>query len=176
MKRCLLVLWLLGAVLPSAALAEPYWVAWEGNDYPENEGWTRQFIAGGADRTLVDGVMRIDSTRDHAIYDQSELIRQVAPSPGELFIAEWRVRVNVSIGRDWDQGIGIASDTGDLLVLGMTRDSLLSDREGWSVPIEPDEYHAFRIASNDMRSYSLMIDGQFVRDGVFDPNTLEAVS
>lgn len=152
--------------------AEPYWVAWEGNDYPENEGWTRQFISGGADRDLSSGAMRIDSTRSHLIYDQSVLERQVDAEAGELFVVEWRARVNVSDGPLWDQGVGIATDSAGLLILGLYRDAIHSAREGWTIPLEQGEFHTIRLESIDMESYSIYIDDSFARIGAFEPETL----
>ena len=41
--------------------AEPYWFAYEGNDLPENEGWTRHTNNPIADRWLEDGSFFLDT-------------------------------------------------------------------------------------------------------------------
>ena len=56
MKHLVLLLFVAAAVA-KPAMAEQYWVAWEGNDYPENEGWERwnhdpDWVA---DRSISDG-------------------------------------------------------------------------------------------------------------------------
>ena len=33
-----------------AARGSPYWIAYEGNDFPESEGWERHAYGGGAER------------------------------------------------------------------------------------------------------------------------------
>ena len=50
-------------------LADRYWVACEGNEFPENEGWGRVTNHGGAHRTIVDGVLVLDGLGDVAIND-----------------------------------------------------------------------------------------------------------
>ncbi len=97
--------WLLLGVtlLISGALARasPYWIAWEGNDFPENQGWERYWgdwqghqHGHGADRTLQDGVLRYDSLFDDGVYDCSIMERPAQTDPGiaELFVAEWRLK------------------------------------------------------------------------------------
>ena len=39
--RSATILAVLLGVAAGAAWAEPYWIAYEGNDFPENEGWVR---------------------------------------------------------------------------------------------------------------------------------------
>jgi hypothetical protein len=61
---------MLAAVLAlgaSLAAAEPYWVSWEGDDWPENQGWTRVwgnwdglYEGPGAYRTLDSGILTFD--------------------------------------------------------------------------------------------------------------------
>ncbi|MCC6360948.1 MAG: hypothetical protein IT450_19585 [Phycisphaerales bacterium] len=157
--------------LPGATRADPYWVAWEGNDFPENEGWERQFINGGSYRTIIDGSMRVDSTQNHLAYDQSWMERPTAPKPGESFVAEWRLRIDTSNGRHWDQAVVIATESA-LLVLGFYQDSVVSEREAWSISIQPGVFHSFRVESSDGESYSLYLDGAFLRAGSFEETTL----
>lgn len=170
MKRLLLATILAAGVWPVAARAAPYWVAWEGNDYPENEGWERQYLNGGAQRTLGDGALRLDSA-SHLGIDQYSIERAINPG-FQTFVAEWRVRVNQSTGPIWDQGVAIATDQNGLLMVGLYRSSIVSYAEGWTFHFEPDQFHEFRIESSDMSSYLLLVDGEVAVNGFFEPNTL----
>jgi len=89
MRRLLVFLAVLSCAGYSAALAEPYWVAYEGNDFPENEGWGRrwgnwdgEFEGDGAVRTVADGVLTIDSMYDEGVYDYAYVERPGATDPG----------------------------------------------------------------------------------------------
>jgi hypothetical protein len=49
----------------SSAAADQFWYTYEGNDYPEVEGpWIRYTRAGGAQRSLQDGSLVLDSLAD----------------------------------------------------------------------------------------------------------------
>lgn len=167
---------LLAAALAVPALAAPYWVAWDGDGFPENQGWERVYgnedgpHEGGAARTIHEGVMTIDSLRSNQIYDFYELDRPIDLDPGELFVAEWRVRIAANEGNPGaaDSGVVIAPDGGGTLGLSYVVDRIVSDREGWTEPIAPFEFHAYRIESTDMVTYSLWIDGIFTRNGTWD--------
>lgn len=157
----------------STATADKYWIAYEGNDLPENVGWDRHFSRenGGATRRIVDGALELDSLADHAIFDFYEIDRQIDPDPGELFVATWRVKVLESFGgARWvgDAAVVIAPDGGGTLAFNHFPDRVISTRERWEISITPDEFHTYRIESWDMMNYSLWIDGQYVRDGIWD--------
>jgi len=76
------------------ATAEQYWIAWEGDDFPENEGWTRYTRAGGAERSLEDGTLILDGTASTEIVDIYYIQTGVVPDPGEQFLLDWRLRVD----------------------------------------------------------------------------------
>lgn len=155
--------------------ADQYWVAYEGNDFPENAGWTRyNFGDGPAVRSIENGVFVLDSRASTQISDFYEIQRPLNPSPGEVFVAEWRTRILFNDGNEdtADAGITIAPDQAGTLSFRYFVDQIRSTREGWSFPIEPLEFHTYRIESFDMEVYSLWIDGQFIRDGAWDLNSL----
>lgn len=168
--RRLLTLGLFLCALPGATRGDPYWVAYEGNNYPENEGWERQYLDGGAERSLIDGRLRVDSTRNYLAYDQYAGDLEADPAGDELFVAEWRCRVISSEGPLWDQAVGIATHT-TLLAFGLYSDSVISMREGWSIAFEPDVFHTFRVESLDLSSYSFYLDGDLVTTGTFELTT-----
>ncbi len=94
MKRVALLLFTLAALgmLVVPAGAEPYWITYEGNDLPENEGWNRywgnadgEYQGGGAIRTIEDGVLTMDSLYDPWVWDWAYIERpgQMDPELGE---------------------------------------------------------------------------------------------
>lgn len=44
-----------------AAMGDEYWIAYEGNDYPENEGWVRWASEPPAKRWIENGSLFIDT-------------------------------------------------------------------------------------------------------------------
>jgi hypothetical protein len=162
----------LGA-LASPAGAEPYWHAYEGNDYPENEGWSRRYrdengwYQGGAERTLENGVLTLDTRRSDMICDYYSIARQMDPDPGETFVAEWRLNL-VEANRSMEIGVWIARDDPPGEVVAEYWDNALwLSREHWSYAIEPHVFHTYRIESSDMVDYSFWVDGEHVHDGAF---------
>lgn len=161
----------------SLAVATPYWIAYEGDDLPENVGWTRHygdeigFGHGGAVRTIEDGALVIDSRRNQMIFDFAEMNRPIDPEPGELFIAEWRLLVEEHTGYR-DTGVTIAGDADADLAIRHTLDSVVNDREGWVVPVAPGQWHRYTVTSLDMQHYEFAIDGSLAQQGTFNVITL----
>ena len=56
----------------AGAHAEPYWIAYEGNDFPENEGWIYIWSTPRAIRWIEDGALAIDSRASGATNDWYE--------------------------------------------------------------------------------------------------------
>lgn len=162
------------ALVCSQALATPYWVAWEGDDFPENQGWTRnwgnwdgQYQGPGAYRTLVDGILTCDSLYDGGVYDFAHMSRPIDPEPGELFILEWRLKVDQVDGRA-DPAVYVAGDEGWSVAFEFSETALMSAFEGYDgTPIVPGIFHTYCLATWDMRTYQLDIDGQMARVGSF---------
>jgi len=154
-----------------AARGAPYWVAWEGNDYPENEGWER--IVNGpqpAERTLADGIMTMDGLADRQIDDYYRMERPIDPEPGEVFVMQWRLRVNEIIGSPLtlkDAGIGVFSDEDWELLLVFGVDFIRSFHEDVVIPFEAHAFHTFEVRSFDMQRYELYMDGSTVYVGSF---------
>jgi hypothetical protein len=152
------------------ALAEPYWVTWEGTDYPENEGWERRVNGvGPAIRTLHDGIMTMDGLADLQIDDYYRMERQLNPEAGEEFVMQWRLRV---VGVDgfppaYDPGAAVWSDDDWTVSLLFGTDFIHSFHEAWYFPIEPMVFHALEFRSSDMRSYDLYLDGLLIHVGPF---------
>jgi len=164
-------------VLTSPAGAEPYWIAYEGNDLPENEGWTRYwgnwdgpYEGDGAIRTLQDGILTMDSLFDPGVYDYARIDRpgRIDPGAGEVFLMEWRVLVDQIAGEPYfATEVGVSSDDARQLGFGMYPDAVVSSFEDISVSVQPGVFHEYRVVSPDMRTYTLYIDGEFALMGEF---------
>jgi hypothetical protein len=159
----------------ASALATPYWIDWDGTDWPENQGWTRDWgnlhgqHEGGAIRTLEDGVLTYDSL-DPGVYDYSYMRPgEMDPcAPNELFLCEWRLKVDVVNGNG-DPTVAVESNDNWEVAFAYAQDHLTSLGEGLlTIPFAPGVWHDYRLVSPDMRSYDLYIDGELAREGVFE--------
>ena len=172
MRRFVLLVVVL-AGLGGPAVAEPYWIAWEGEDWPENEGWTRDIRWGGDERALADGVMTLDGIETQQGYGwdgyEGILDGTVDPGPGETFIVQWRMRVSDVRQGNWDPAVYVFSDDSRALALNFSESRLWSVFEGPAalVSFAPGVFHAYEVRSVDMQSYQLLIDGETVRIGAF---------
>lgn len=173
MRMLLFVLAALG-VLAGTAGAEPYWIAYEGNDFPENEGWERTFCdpngvvgQGGAIRTIEDGALVLDSLQSVMIVDFYNWSRPIDPGPGELFILRWRLKVDEVSARE-DPSVVVFSDDFQAVGFEFSESYLISVFEpGVSVSFEPGVFHSFEFRSWDMTDYELWIDGLLAETGTF---------
>ena len=167
MKR-LLTLILLFAAGANLAPAEPYWVGWTGDTFPETEGWTRYSSDPPAERWLDDGSLFIDSRADWYMSEQYGQPRpgMMSPNPGETFVMHWRVKVHEIIGYS-DPGVSVWSDDQHALVLSMGVDFIQSSEELTTASFAPYEWHEFTLQSEDMLTYQLYIDGAPAFDGSF---------
>lgn len=155
----------------------PYWIAWEGDSLPESGGiWQRQYGnwdgagRGEAIRTIQNGILTIDSLHDDGIYD---FLRMDSPGaysldPGESFVAQWRVRVNESVGFiPLDVGLALFSDDDWGLGLQFGVDSVRSSFERLQFSYAPGVFHSFELETSDFRAYRLYMDGSLLIDGNF---------
>jgi hypothetical protein len=153
----------------ASAVADEYWVSYQGNDYPENEGWARTFTDGGAIRRLEDGALVLDSLRSVMIVDFYEMSRPIDPDPGELFVMRWRLKVD-NVPQREDPSVVAFSDTFTGVAFEFSESYVLSTLEqGVSAPFEPNVYHAFEFTSRDMTTYELAVDGVPTLVGEFRP-------
>jgi len=175
--RLLFVLAAALGTLAAPAGADEYWLTYEGNDLPENEGWNRSWgnddgehHGDGAYRTVEDGILTMDSLYDLRVYDYAyrHLPGELDPDPGELFIAEWRGLVDEVLGDHYDAKVGISSDDDWQLGIAVFPDHIISKFEDdVEIPIEPGVFHEYRVLSWDMQRYDLYIDGELTHQGTF---------
>ena len=164
-----------------AVRAEPYWIAYEGDVFPEEDGWDRHYGDGHeppesfAERSIEDGIFVLDSLHDDQIHDYYMIERQVDPAPGEMFVGEWRAKVDPGSGIV-DTGIGVARDSPPGHVeFHLTPDGVYIGNVVFPfafIPYEPDVFHEFVFRSEDMQSFELELDGALVYTGPFDDNSL----
>jgi hypothetical protein len=145
-------------VLSVSASAEPFWISWEGDTYPEQDGWTRYTRAGGAERILQDGALTLDSMADWRIVDEYYIDRALSLAPGESFRMDWRVRVNDVLG-DFDPAV-ILHAGGAEVILNYSTTSIYSTLEcAWVAEFAPGVYHDYSLTTSDFSAYALSIDG-----------------
>ncbi|MGE0760186.1 MAG: hypothetical protein AB7O38_24450 [Pirellulaceae bacterium] len=155
------------ALLASTATADQYWIAYEGDELPEMEGWSRVFSDGGAERSVADGALVLDSRRSISIVDYYNWEQPLNPGPNELFVMEWSLRVDFVSARE-DPNLGVFSD--DFRAVGFEfSESYLIDafHPNRRFEIEPHVFHSYRLQSADMRDYELWVDGIPALSGSF---------
>jgi hypothetical protein len=152
--------------LATSAAANQWWVSYEGNDYPENEGWERYTHGGGAQRSLVDGSLVIDSLASPQIADDYTWYLPSLPGPGETFRAEWRLRLD-TVNGPGDNGVCAQfAGHGDVFLI-YTADRIISSGEAmWIATFAPGVFHDYVLTSSDLERYNLYIDGTLVHTGV----------
>lgn len=176
MLRMLMSLVVTSYALAWPAVADPYWIAYEGNDFPENEGWGRIHSdpngvvgQGGAIRTLEDGVLVLDSRESVMIVDFYEIWRPIDPDAGEVFVMQWGLSVpEVASSYPYDLSVSVFSDESFAVGFEIGESSLRSGFENLAtVYFDPGVAHDFELTSTDMREYELRIDREVVRYGDF---------
>jgi hypothetical protein len=177
MRMLLFGVCLLGLVAGSAR-GEPYWIAYEGDVFPEEAGWQRHWgdehgpLGPGAERRIEDGVFVLDSLRHDQIFDFYDVQRSIDPGPGETFVAEWRMRVDEQSDLG-DASVGISRDAYPGYVqFYFGDDAVLSVTDGMLFAIEPGVFHTYRFVSPDMLQFEFFIDGMLTHQGAFEDFTL----
>jgi len=167
--------WVLGlAVALSAApgLSSQYWVEYEpaNGNFPEQEGWIRHTAHGPPDeRWIEDGWLVLDGMTIPGVTDYYEMPMSggLDPDPGELFLLEWRIRVDELFGYH-DPTVGIYSDEKWAVGFMLSLSSIDSTFEpGLGADFESGVPHTFEFRSWDMRTYVLSIDGVPAIEGNF---------
>jgi hypothetical protein len=175
-KRLLIGLALLWCV-PAVAPADQYFVNYEADAvYPEDCGWTRRTDYGGAVRGFEDGALVLDSRASIMIDDSYSMLRPGAldPGPGEVFVMEWRLRVDALQG-PWDPRVGVYSDDRRAVFLDIAYNAVWDGAEGHvAATFEGGANHEFAFRSWDMATYGLYIDGALRYEGEFTAPLLSA--
>jgi hypothetical protein len=162
---------LLVAAVP--ARASPYWVEYDASsgNFPEDEGWTRQTLYGGAERWFEDDALVIDSRANPGICDWVEMYRPGAMDPvsGETFVIQWRLKVDEVVPEGYyDVGVVVSSDEAWRVGFEFGADFVRSVYENKLLATySPGVCHDFELVSPDMRNYALYVDSDQPVTGVF---------
>jgi hypothetical protein len=162
------------ALASSSASANQYYYSFDGNDYPENEGWNRTQSQPPAQRRLEDGSLVIDSTAQFDIYDLywTTPPNGFDPDPGETFVARWRLRVDVVLPDFVDPNVRINSDDRYAVNLAFGLDRVYSISEPNKIAhFEAGAFHDYELRSNDMRHYALFLDTELAMEGLFQTSS-----
>jgi hypothetical protein len=152
-----------------SASAEQFWSTYEGNDYPEVEGpWVRYTRAGGAQRSLQDGSLVLDSLASMYIVDEYYIITPFVLDPGEWFEADWCVLIGETPPGNPDAGIEITVPGKGGILFGYLENGIWSFREAAWIDFAPGVFHDYSVISYDFAGYSLYIDGQLAYSGQFE--------
>ena len=149
--------------------AEPYWVAYEGNDFPENGGWVRHTTGPPPERWLEEGTLLVDSrvgpytTDTYTVFFDGGL----DPGPGETFLMQWKL--NIHEATPWeDPGVYVVAEDHWSVLFAFGEGYLTSTYESnVYAEFEAGAFHEFEMRSTDMRQYTLYIDGDPVVHGMF---------
>ncbi|MFH1746978.1 MAG: hypothetical protein ABIG44_08030 [Planctomycetota bacterium] len=164
MTKLMIVLLVAGCA--SVADAEPFWIAWEGDTYPEEDGWERYTRAGGAERSLEDGKLMLDGMASTEIVDIYYIQTVVVPDPGEQFLLDWRLRVDEVEGFA-DPLVAVRVDDLGAVFLRYSEDAIYSLFEDVWIDFTPGVFHEYSFTSVDMATYELHVDGQLAHTGYF---------
>ena len=110
----------------------------------------------------------IDSTRSTDIFDAYRVSGIADPEPGELFVAEWRLRLDEFINH-YDAKFGVARDSvAGHIEIDFGMDHIWIHTDQTRIEVTAGEWHTYRIESWDMQAFDLFIDGRFAHAGTFE--------
>ncbi len=159
---------LLSAVCGAAPGGVEY--LYDGNDYPENEGWTRYTYDPNSqlDRGVRDGIFTLDTLASGLIYDYYVVTDPaLTPGTGQTLLASWRMRVtDGATGWYWSDTMVVIENEAEehaSFYIGTDFISELGDINipPHLLPIEPQVWHTYLFVSDDLLSYRFYVDGVF---------------
>ncbi len=156
--------------LAGSAQAAPFTIAYEGTDFPENEGWTRRTTGGGAVRSIVDGSLVLDGREDVLISDTyTRRDQSIQLEPGETFFAEWRFSLDEHVGPTGDAFVTITTDDGRWasIIISPTEVEFRLQRE--RIDFSMAGLTTFTLYSTDFERFDLLANGHFIFEGQFRP-------
>jgi len=173
MSRVQVVLMIL-AVAALPALADTWWYTYEADGtYPEEEGWSRIAMGGGAQRSFEDGALVLDSSAGTGICDSYSKGMPSLPDPNDptsVFVCEWRLCVDWVDPFDKDPGVALMFEGFGEVNLKYTTDRICSAYEfEYIADFEPWVFHTYTLTTSTMQTYTLAIDGSVVWNGVMSP-------
>jgi len=147
-----------------------WWYTYEASEgtFPEQQGWQRNTDGGGAQRWFEDGAFVLDASADPAIIECYSRGMESLPDPNDPthgFVYEWRLKVESMTGWGDPTFIVTFQGYGDVL-LGFKPDRIYSQYEyKYIAYFQPGMFHNYCLATTDMYSYTLSVDGVIVYAG-----------
>jgi hypothetical protein len=161
---------LISLALVATAAAEPFWIEYDAScgQFPEEVGWDRLAMGGGAERSLDGGVLTLDSSAGPSVIDCYGISHPVDLGPGESFVLEWRLRVNQvdgAVSRPVKPAITVGFDGCGGATLEYSESSLYSILEHAWIDFDPYVFHDYSLTTSDLLTYTLRIDGSVAHNG-----------
>ena len=157
------------AVSSPLAVADTWWYTYEADGtFPEQEGWARNVMGGGAQRWFEDGAFVLDASASPGIVDFYAKGMPSLPDPNDpmqAFVCEWRLRVDAMTGY-WDPTFFLLFEGHGDILLGYEMGQIYSLHEHqYIAAFQPSVFHSYRIVTNDMTTYTFALDGVVVYTG-----------
>ena len=177
--KVIIVVAVLALAFAASAGAETYWLRYEGDDYPENEGWTRIWNQPFAQRAIEDGVFVLDASADRHTCEWYEYYTDngcawpmeavETGEPSSHFFVQWNVEIDRSSGSDWGgTTVAFFAPDSSAVSFSLSEDTIRSLFEpGVSAVYAGGVPHEFEVRFSDMQGYELYIDGSFAFAGSF---------
>lgn len=161
--------------LVGSAPADQFWIEYDAGCglFPEEVGWDRHVYGGGAERSFEDGCLVLDGLVGPDISDFYLMDAPIALAPSERFVMQWSMRADEVIGFG-DPGVAFTVLGEAALTLVCTESTVYSLGEGVIATFEPGVFHDYLVASTDLDTYTLRIDGAEVHGGLLAPTGWES--
>lgn len=156
--------------LVGGAAGEEFWCEYDAScgQFPEQVGWGRFTLGGGAQRSLEGGSLTLDSLASPSIIECYSISRPIHLSPGESFVLEWRLRVNEVDGLadpPVKPSMSVCFEGYGAGVLSYSENSLYSLFEHTWINFDPYVFHDYSLTTSDLLTYTLRIDGSVAYTG-----------
>jgi hypothetical protein len=166
--RILIILTSLALV--SSAAAEQFWYEYDPSSglYPEQCGWGRLVMGEGEQRSLDGGTLTLNSLASPGIIDSYGISHPVDLGPGESFVVEWRLRVDEVHGgaeRPVKPAVHVGFDGYGAVDFSYSESALHSTYEFAWIDFDPYVFHDYSLATSDLLTYTLSIDGTVAHTG-----------
>lgn len=170
-------------VMAAPALADPFFVRYGADVFPEQAGWTRQFAdpAGNLVREFGGGVFRLDTRASVSIFDiYRRLTPALALQAGEALRLTWRMQTLETdlLGDTGDVFLAVTNAAGRYVYLSLgpewvRADSVPGGGAEHSFDLTPGVPHTYVLSSADMQTFSLLVDGVAAFSGSFGTLAIE---
>ena len=159
------------------ALAEEFYLRYDGDDFPENEGWERRFSdpGGQIEREIDKSLFRLDTRASIHLHDYYQLHSSSFDLlPGEELRMSWRMETVETQTHYWGSDVAVvlanteAAYAEFFLAPGFVREGDLPGGD----PAHLYEFdvgvpHTFSFVTTDMQEYDLFVDDEFAFHGGF---------